>query len=580
MDKSTPLAGTLVEALLNAAEKKAFGFCFLDRKEQETKQDYSVVWERAVRTASGLAQSGLKKGERIALILPTSPGFMDAFFGCQILGAIPVPLYPPVRLGRLEEYIQKTAKMLTQIEAKAIVVDNRTRKLLGRVVAETDHVMQVLSVEKLVGTLPQEITHSSTPDDVAFIQFSSGTTQHPKPIALTHRQVISNVDAIIHTFPQGHEGSHAGVCWLPLYHDMGLIGCVFTAVLLGAPLVLIPPEVFLLRPATWLRAISRYRANVSPAPNFAYGLCVDKIKDEQMEGVDLSSWRLALNGAEPVAASTLRAFQERFAKWGLHPEALTPVYGLAEASLAVTFSDPTKPFTTRFFSRSGLREGKAILLDEQAENDDAMELATVGKALLGFQVEIRNAEGHPLEEGDVGAVWIKGPSIMKGYLSEQKEPIVDGWLDTGDKGFLLEGELYLTGRAKDIIVLRGRNHSPFDIENACNQLPGVRTGCCVAVGQVTSDGEALLVFVEVKAHKKDLAEACFKAIKAHTGLEVTEVVLLEPGTIPRTSSGKLRRGETLKRWEGQTLLPPEKMSRWRIVGALVQSWMGYRKTKS
>ena len=574
---------TLVACLLRAGEVETprDGLCFIDRHERETKLAWREVRDRALRSAGALASAGVRPGDRVAIVLPTGPTFFDAFFGAQLAGAVPVPLYPPVRLGRLDEYYDKTAAMLRAVDAAAIVSDSRVRRLLGQVLARHRPPLGLLAAEALAEG-PEAPPWSARPDELAMVQFSSGTTVDPKPVALTHGAVLSNVVAIASQIPHGEHDAPGGVSWLPLYHDMGLIGCVFPALWHPAPLALIPPEVFLLRPALWLRALARHGATVSPAPNFAYGLCVERVADADLDDVDgkgtradLSRWILALNGAEPVAPRTLVAFRDRFASWGLHPEALTPVYGLSEASLAVTFSDPTAPFRVDRFDRARLAAGEAVPAADDAT--DPVTLVSVGRALPGFAVQIRAEDGAPLPEGRVGVLWAAGPSLMRGYLGRDDQPIVDGWLNTGDLGFLRDGELFIAGRAKDVIVLRGENHVPHDIEHAVDAVEGVRTGCAAAVGEVGEDGERLLIFVEVREVREGMAEACRQAVKAATGLDPALVVLLEAGTLPRTSSGKIRRAEALRRFRAGELTAPARVTPWLLAGALAKSALGYLK---
>jgi len=405
-----------------------------------------------------------------------------------------------------------------------------------------------------------------SPDDVALVQFSSGTTGAPKPVVLTHRQVLSNAHAILDIEPDDDDFSPSGVTWLPLYHDMGLIGCVIPALMYPAELTLIPPEAFLAKPALWLRAIGRYRGLISPAPNFAYALAVERIRDEQLEGVDLSCWRFALNGAEPTSADTMRAFIERFSAWGLRPEALTPVYGLSEAALAVTFGDAEAPFLSRQFDAQELSEGRAVPVESGAE------LSSVGRPLRGFDIQIRDESGGVLESGHIGQLWACGPSVMDRYLDGSPPPRDGAWLDTGDLGFVLEGELYITGRAKDVIIIRGRNHDPHTLEVALDSVEGVRTGCSAAVSEIHGDGERVFVFVEARgAVAEDFAERCRVAVLAATGVNPDVVIPLAAGTLPRTSSGKIRRSEALARWKAGTLVAPKAITPLRMAGALARS---------
>ncbi|HET7296086.1 MAG TPA: AMP-binding protein, partial [Gemmatimonadales bacterium] len=444
--------------------------------------------------------------------------------------------------------------------ARLVLADSRCRGILDESAARARVELGSVDVGEVAGPA---FVHAARPQDVAMVQFSSGTTVDPKPVALTHANVLANVRAIrARLVEAGSDMAEHGVSWLPLYHDMGLIGCVFLALDHPASLTLIPPELFVARPVVWLRALSRTRAPVSAAPNFAYALCAERVRDEEMEGVDLSSWRFALNGAELVSAATLRTFAARFARWGLRPEALTPVYGLAEATLAVTFSDWRGPFRSARFDRDALADGRVV------PAEGGVELVSVGRPLPGVDV------AAPC--GVVGPIRVQGPSIMAGYLHQPERTaaaIVDGWLDTGDLGFRHEGELYVCGRAKDIVILRGKNYAPREIEQALDAVPGVQAGCAAAVSHRAEDRqeEQLMVFVEARnPAEPDLAMRCRDAVLGGTGLDPALVVVLAGGALPRTSSGKIRRGETLRRWLEGTLAPPEKVAPWMLAGEMAE----------
>jgi len=365
---------------------------------------------------------------------------------------------------------------------------------------------------------------------------------------------------------------------------MGLIGCVFPALERHAALTLIPPELFVARPAVWLRTISRYQATVSPAPNFAFGLCADRIRDEELEGVDLSSWQVALNGAEPVAAEVLRRFQRRFAAWGFRSEALTPVYGLSEASLAVTFSQINRPFTSHRFDRRVLAEDA-----EAIDHPTGVEIVSVGRPLPDFEVQVVDRGRRELPERRVGRVMVRGPSLMEGYLGLERATarvMMAGWLDTGDLGFIADGDLYLTGRAKDVLILRGRNHSPVEMEHAVDAVDGVRTGCAAAASFMPegADHEQLIVMVETgkgvsASQYPRIAEEVSRSVLAATGLEPDSVEVLEPGTLPRTSSGKIRRREALERWRAGALTAPTAVTPFRLVGAALKSSLAMARSE-
>lgn len=578
------MADTLATRLADAACTGS-AVTFVDAHEKEMALTHAELFDRARRAASGLAARGIAPGERVAVIAATSPEFFDGFFGAVLAGAVPVPLYPPVRLGRLAEYHERTAAMLCAARVRLVLADARTRRVLGRTV---ERARPELGCE-LLADLPAEPQglRPLDPDALGLIQFSSGTTQAPKPVALTHRQILANVDAIggaiRAAYPESASFQHLAASWLPLYHDMGLIGGVFTSLFHGRPLVLIPPEYFIARPALWLRAISRHRATISPAPNFAYALCAERIRDEEMIGVDLSSWRVAMNGAEPVTPSVLARFVERFAAFGLREEALTPVYGLAEAALAVTFSALRSRFTVGSF------DARALVEDARAiRSEIGVPIVSLGPPLEGFAIEIADAKGRPLREGELGRVRVRGPSLMSGYggmPEETARALVDGWLDTGDVGFLYHGELHLYGRAKDLIIVRGRNHAPQDIEHALDGLPGVRAGCTAAVGALAEDGhgEELWVFVErARAAAQtdvELATAVRRRILDRAALRAARVVVLAPGTLPRTSSGKIRRGEALRLHQQGRLTAPAPVSLPRLALEMVRSLRSFARAR-
>jgi len=556
---------TLIQLLEHAATVAGTGLRFLDRAERATWFSWGGILERATRTAGGLRGAGLEDGETVALVFPTGIEFFEAFFGTLLAGGIPVPMYPPVRLGRLQEYHQRTARMLELVRARMVLTDGRVRRLLGETIQLASPPLGCLRLEDLPPSENFETDFGRRADDLAFVQFSSGTTVDPKPVALSHRAVLAQVKMLNSFWPTISQAPPSGVSWLPLYHDMGLVGCIFTALEIPSQLTLIPPEVFVTRPAVWLRALSKYRATISPAPNFAYSLCVNKIREEELQGVDLSSWRVALNGAEPVSPPVLRAFSERFAPYGLDPRALTPVYGLAEAALAVSFSSLETPFVSRRFARQPLAEdGRAV------EDAGGVEMISVGRPLPNFEVDLRDGKGETLPEGQVGRLWIKGPSLMDGYLHQPEATeavLVGGWLDTGDLGFRHEGELFLSGRAKDMILLRGRNLAPQAVEQALDGVQGVRPGCSVAVSFMPEGGEReeLVLLVETRqglrrSEAEALPELCRKAVLGALGVSPDHVEILAPGTLPRTSSGKLRRQEALRLYRSKALDAPKKIS--------------------
>nr|AYM54023.1 AMP-binding protein [Pyxidicoccus fallax] len=558
---------TVNATLAETAGQPSHGLTFVDAQEREVALSWAEVRGRARRTAAGLARLGVREGDRVALLLPTSPGFMDAYFGALLAGAVPVPLYPPVRLGRLEEYHRATARMLQVTSAAVVLTDSRVRLLLGPSVERARPRLGCHTVDD-VSRGDEEREVPVRPEALGLIQFSSGSTVDPKPVALTHEALMSQVAALEVAMPLRPDIPPVGVSWLPLYHDMGLIGCVLSALYYPGRLVLIPPEAFLARPALWLRALSRHKGFISPAPNFAYGLCLKRVKDAELEGVDLSSWKHALNGAEPVSMDTLRRFAQRFERWGFSARALRPVYGLSEASLAVTFPPEGR-------GPRALGVDAALLAREGRAEEGTRELVSVGAPVAGFEVQVRDADGGVLPERRVGRVFAKGPSLMSGYFGDAEASgralSAEGWLDTGDLGFLADGELYLTGRAKDVVIIRGANHAPQAFEEPLHAVDGVRTGCAVALGFTPEGGqdEALLILAERAGDGADeeVEERIRAAVVEATGVRPHTVRLLAPGTLPRTSSGKLRRAEALRRYLAGELSPPKKVG---MVGMAVE----------
>jgi len=566
-----PRHSSLNEALERAAVSGRPGLTFVAADETETSLGWDAVRERAAAVAGALVSLGVRPGERVALVLPTGPDFMDAFFGTLLAGAVPVPLYPPVRLGRLPEYHLATARMLRLSGAVALLSDGRVGRLLGEAVRRAGPRLGLRNVAGLREAGAGPVAREGDPGALAVVQFSSGSTVDPKPVALSHRAVLAQTDALRALMPDDTpDDPQLGVSWLPLYHDMGLIGCLLSALTYPGPLVLLGPEVFLGRPALWLRALSRHRGTMSVAPSFAYAVCARRVKDAEMEGVDLSRWRLALNGAEQISAEAARRFSERFSRWGFRPAALMPVYGLAEAALCVTFSPPRAPLRSVALDPVELARAGRV-------RPGGRVLASVGMPMPGVSVEIRDESGTVVGEGVVGRIFAHGPSVMDEYLGqpEATRAVLDGgWLDTGDLGFVQDGELVVCGRAKDVVVLRGANHAPQEFEDALDGVPGVRLGCAVALGFVPpgGDGEELLLLAETTAEAgSDLADRIRAAVAERTGMRPHTVQLLSPGTLPRTSSGKLRRSEALRRWTTGTLHPPARMTAVRMVCEMLRS---------
>ncbi len=572
-----PRHRTLADALAVAAGHPS-GVTFVDLHEREVTVPWAEVRARAERAAAALAAMGVEPGDRVAIVLRTEPAFLDAFFGAWLAGAVPVPLYPPVRLGRMDEYAAATGRMIAVAGARVVLSGGGTRRLLGAAIERARPPLGCRDAAELAAG-PARLAREVAPGALGLVQFSSGSTVDPRPVALTHEALAAQADLLVAATAPGPED--VLVSWLPLYHDMGLIGALLGAMSYPGPLVLLPPEHFLARPALWPRAIARHRGTISAAPSFAYAYVADRVRDEDLAGQDLSCWRLALDGAEPVSPEAMRRFAARLAATGFDPGAIVPVYGLAEAALAVAFAPPGR-------RPEGRRIDPVLLAAEGRVAPGDREVMSVGAPVPGVEVALRDRDGAPAGEGRLGRIFVRGPSLMAGYLGDPAATAAalrDGWLDTGDLGFSVGGELFVHGRAKDVVIVRGANHAPDEFEAALAGVPGLRPGCAVAVGFVPpgGGGEALLVLAERRRDGGDPAPvveaAARRALLERTGIAPHEVVLLEPGTLPRTSSGKLRRQEALRRHLAGRLSPPAPVTALRLALLAARSQLAYRRAR-
>lgn len=579
---------TLVHALAAAAGHPS-GVTFVDLSEREAVLSWREVALRAGAAAAAYRAWGVRPGDRVAIVLRTEPAFLDAFFGAWLAGAVPVPLYPPVRLGRMEEYLGATARMLAVSGAALVVSGGGTRRLLGEAVERAAPPLGCRDAAELGGGAgageATRLWEDGAPGALGLVQFSSGSTVDPKPVALTHAALQAQADALVALCAP--TAADVLVSWLPLYHDMGLIGGLLAAMSYPGPLVLIAPEHFLARPALWPRALARHRGTISAAPSFAYAYCADRVKDAELSGCDLSAWRLALDGAEPVSPEAMRRFGARFAARGFDPGALLPVYGLSEAALAVTFSRPR----ARGQPPSSVRLDPVALARDGAVVPGLREVASVGTPIPGVEVAVCDEGGGALGEDRLGRILVRGPSLMREYLGDPAataRALRGGWLDTGDLGFVHGGELHVHGRAKDVVMVRGANHAPEEFEAALAGVAGLRPGCAVALGYAPAggDGEALLILAERARAGGDraggdeqVAAAAARAVLERTGLAPHAVRLLPPGTLPRTSSGKLRRQEALRRFLAGTLAPPAAVGPLRLAAAALRSQAAYARAR-
>ncbi|WP_280302765.1 AMP-binding protein [Nocardia abscessus] len=544
---------SIVHALLSAAERGAAAASTIILAERATAHhDDEIHWRHddlltvASRAAAGLAAGGVRRGDRVLLCLPTSAEFVTAFFGALLLGAVPTAIATPGGFGAADIFLDRFERLLAYLEPTAVVsipAVATTLPLPASVAA-----IDASSLHALART-PDALAlapHLPAPDDLAFIQATSGSTGTPKGVQITHANLAANCEQIARAAAIGPGDTWVG--WLPLHHDMGLIGGFLTPLFRGIDAVLIPPNRFLRHPADWLRAVTRHRGTLTAAPNFAYGYAAARIADSELDGVDLSGWRFLFCGAEPIHPPTVRRFVDRFGAWGLPADALVPCYGLAEASLAVTVSDPRAPIAFDSVSRRELAED-GVAVDVPAGDRDALDIVDCGAPVLGTEVRVVDEHGSPRGADLIGHVQFRGPSTTPGYFRLPEATAatrVDGWWDTGDIGYLRDGRLRITGRRKDLIIIRGANYLPTDFEIAAEQVPGVRPGGVVAVGRTDagSGSEELHLIVEsaeAPAGHGALARAVRAAVGKRTGVLAAGVRIVAPRSIPKTTSGKVQR---------------------------------------
>jgi 1-acyl-sn-glycerol-3-phosphate acyltransferase len=517
----------------------------------ETVLSYGALLDLAQRVAGGLRERGVARGDTVALMLPTGSDFLACFQGILIAGAVPVPIYPPVRLDRIEEYAVRQSAILADAGVGLLITIDRARPIAALLRPRVSSLRDVVTPRELRDSGARCATLEGAPSDAAFIQYTSGSTGAPKGVLLTHANLLANIAAIRAGLDA--RPTDVGASWLPLYHDMGLIGSWLFCLHEGFPIDIQSPLAFLARPERWLWAIHRRRATLSAAPNFAYELCVRKIKDEALEGLDLSSWRCALNGAEPVNPDTLERFARRFAPYGFRREALMPVYGLAENSVGLCFPPVERGPRIDSIERLAF-EAERRAVPASPSDTRALRFVAVGPPLPEHEVRILDDSGADLPERSVGRLVFRGPSATSAYFNKSEATaamtLPGGWLDSGDLAYRADGEIHITGRLKDLIIKAGRNMVPQEIEEAAAGADGIRRGCVVAFGAADAalGTEILVVVAETRATdaatRERIEAAIIERVAATVGVPPDVVMLVPPGAVPKTSSGKIRRSET------------------------------------
>ncbi|MHB1567499.1 MAG: AMP-binding protein [Acidiferrobacter sp.] len=494
--------------------------------ETDDQISYALLHQHAQNVAAGLQALGLKTGQTVAIMLPTSAEYFYSFFGILLAGGVPVPIYPPVRLSQIEDHLRRHANILHNALVTILITGPEARAVAQLLKSAVGGLRRTVTVPELTESGAPWTRPATTTTDIAFLQYTSGSTGTPKGVILTHANLLANIRAIGLAIQV--DSRDVFVSWLPLYHDMGLIGAWLGSLYHSVPLVIMSPLAFLAHPERWLWAIHRYHGTLSAAPNFAYELCLRKIGDEAISGLDLSSWRRAFNGAEAVSADTITRFQQRFGAYGLHPEAVAPVYGLAECTVALALPPPARgPLIHRIQRERFLRTGRAVTAN--THDPDVMHVVACGQPLPGHEIRIVNTAGQQLFDGT--------------------------WLRSGDRAYMADGDVFLTGRTKDIIIRAGRNLYPHEIEEAVAAIPGIRRGCVAVFGSAdrASGTDRLVVLAETRetatATRERLHREIHTQVLALLGEPADDIVLAAPHTILKTSSGKIRRAATRAAYE-------------------------------
>ncbi len=544
-------ASSLVDVLVRHAEADP-GRVHIHLLEQNSGQGitYGRLYEEASAVAAGLADMGLRRNETVGIMLPTSPDFFPAFFGVMLAGGVPVPIYPPTRPDRIEDYVRRQIVALRGTGIRFLIAFGAVAAVVQILRVNLPSLVDVTTVKDLKQAKGRLGMGSVRPSENAVLQFTSGSTGPPKAVALSHSNVLANIRAI-GAAAEVRPGD-ALVSWLPLYSDLGLIGNWLFALYYAAPITIFSPLDFLRRPERWLWAIRDSRGSLASAPNFAYELCARRIPAWTLEGIDLSSWRVAVNAGEPVLPETVDRFLERFAPYGFRPEAMLPCFGLAESTVALTMPPVGRlPLRDRIEREEFEKTGRAV--PASADDETALTFFSSGTPVEGQQVRLVDENGHEVPERATGRLQFRGETTMSGYYRDTEATAAavrgGGWVDSGDFGYMAGGEFFFTGRGRDTIVKADRKLCPLDVEVAVGNLTGIIPGSAVAFGAPEEDSGAdrLVVAAETLANTfedfRRIETEVIRVVDAYLGMPPDDVRLVAPGSLPRTQNGKVRRND-------------------------------------
>ena len=565
-------AGTLVEVLewhVRAHPERPHIRFYSDQDEGEIIT-YRALREAAERVARGLQRKDLRPGESVAIMLPTGADYFFSFFGVLLAGGVPVPIYPPARLKQIEEHLNRHAAILDNCLAGMLITVPEAKQMAQLLASRAPSPRHVATVEELSSVSGEFRKPALTARDTAFLQYTSGSTGRPKGVVLTHGNLLANIRAMGEAIEAGP--ADVFVSWLPLYHDMGLIGAWLGSLHYANLLVIMSPLSFLARPQRWLWAIHRHGGTLSAAPNFAYELCLRRIDDKELDGLDLRSWRNALNGAEAVRPETVERFYQRFAIYGLRRAAIMPVYGLAESSVGLAFPPRNRgPLIDRIRRDDFTASGGAVPAGE--EDAKALRFVACGRPLPGHQMRVVDGGGRELPERREGRLQFRGPSVTSGYFRNPqatRQLFKGDWLDSGDRAYIAGGDVYITGRAKDIIIRAGRNIHPDELEEAIGDVPGIRKGSVAVFGGADPDSgtERLVILAETRKREAaalDQLRGKLNALATDlTGGPADDLILAPPGSVLKTSSGKIRRAASRELYEKGDIGRPQRAVWWQI----------------
>jgi fatty-acyl-CoA synthase len=544
----------LVAALDESQGWTERGYTFLDRDGKENFMSWHALRLEAMRRAAHFRKYGLRKGDRLAMVVPDGEDFVPTFLAAVWAGIVPVPLYPPLSLGKLDSYLDTFVSICNRAEPTYLCTPSKLQQVLWSGAGKVKSLKGVITTEELKGEAPSGVDQGPahvSDDDTCFLQFTSGSTSTPKGVVVTHGNLRANAWAIMRDGLNSDAETDRGVSWLPLYHDMGLIGFVIAPLFHRVQVTFIPTLSFVRGANIWLETLHKFRGTITFAPNFAYALAAKRAKPERMKEWDLSCVRIFGCGAEPINSGTMRHFVDTFAACKLKPESLLPCYGMAEATLAISFIGLDEQLSTDVINSEAYQQ-KRIAEPVHVDATNKQEVVSCGKTFPQHEVGAFDEAGKRLADRHVGELWVKGPSVAQGYYLDAaatEKTFGGGWLRTGDLGYLVNGNVYITGRKKDLIIINGRNFDPQRIEWIVDDLPEVRKGSTVAFSRPGASSEELVVVLETRTQNADaLKELVKEKVNEQMQLAPSDVVLCAVGSLPKTSSGKLQRAKTRQQY--------------------------------